>query len=139
MRKLDPATITCTWCGEFDKLTWNQETRSRLIDYKRCFNCDFWIRLSAKDSGDRADSYIVTNGWTHYYIEPDGGTGAFRGFGGSPFVIKWHNEGREDTATRNLWHQGEVPELHRHRFTRNGEVHSVQYRLSSNGDLEEVR
>lgn len=50
----------------------------------------------------------VING-VKYYIDPDESDAAgFKGFGGRKFKIRF-NDGTEVT-TRNLWHNGEVPD-----------------------------
>ena len=132
-------SLICQYCGETDPLSWTTEVRDRLIANQRCHTCDYWITLSDKDLRELADKYVVTPQWTHYVVEPDKGTGGFRGFGGAPFVINWFNEARDPTRTRNLWHQGEIPELHRHRFTRNAGVLPVKFRLDGNGDMQKER
>ncbi len=38
--------------------------------------------------------------------------GGFRGFGGREFRIRFY-DGRTDVVTRNLWHQGIIPEHYR--------------------------
>lgn len=81
-----------------------------------CQKCSFWRQHATLAN----DPCSVRVGGKHYRIlaEGDGPCGpAFRGFGGARFDIEFL-DGRRVT-TRNLWHQGTIPEHFRGRLPDN--------------------
>lgn len=82
-------------------------------DEKLCFRCWHWLRLVAvkdKPTTVRAKGH-------HYQMGDD--RDPFPGFAGATWTVKFH-DGRVVT-TKNLWHQGEVPEHFRERLPDNAE------------------
>jgi hypothetical protein len=79
-------------------------TKERMDQKDICFDCAFWDQYV-----DRKDEpNIVRVNHVHYVIGDENASGAFRGFGGAKWIIKF-KDGREVTTT-NLWFQGKVPE-----------------------------
>ncbi len=80
----------------------------------KCFITDFW-----NDYVKRANEKEIAriNGG-HYYIENDNTSSfGFKGYGGNKFIIKF-DDGRIVT-TKNLWHQGTIPEEFKERLPDN--------------------
>jgi hypothetical protein len=99
--------ITCQVCGEQQQAHYTGETRDRMVERQLCFPCLFWQGyVETKDD----PTHFVADGH-HYVIMEEDGSPAFRGYGGSKWLIKF-NDGRE-VVTTNLWHQGAVPILWR--------------------------
>ena len=74
----------------------------------RCLDCFFWEGYETQCD----DFNMVRIKGQHYVIGGEPGPGDFGpGFGGREFRIRFH-DGRS-VATRNFWHQGEIPERFR--------------------------
>jgi len=78
-----------------------------------CHNIDFWNDYVLRAN----EKKIARIDGSHYVISPDNPNAAFKGFGGREFTIKF-NDGRIVT-TRNLWHQGTIPEDFKNRLPDN--------------------
>ena len=118
-RKLVDATlIICQHCGLDAKTTYNEEVKARLIINKRCFNCDFWVRMVEQNQEpENILRWIVTSSWRHHRI----GSGTsniakHRGSYGRTYTIEWLDTTRRQTVTNDLWSQGQIPERWRHLF-----------------------
>lgn len=84
-----------------------------------CFTCWHWRSLLEDDTKEPLRVAIVAG---HHYIigdEPVKGYPQMLGFGGSKFIIRFH-DGRIVT-THNLWHQGEITPYWRAKFPNNAE------------------
>lgn len=77
-------------------------------------NDEFWQEKLDFDKENPHKGCVIDN---HHYIIDDEDSKAtyFRGFGGAKFRIKF-NDGQIITTT-NLWHQGEIPENWRDKFS----------------------
>ena len=73
-----------------------------------CINCSIWLNLI--DAND--DNTIITEDYERYHIVPDNPNATFKGFGGREFTIT-KMDGSQ-IITRNLWHQGFIPQRFRH-------------------------
>lgn len=92
----------CIICGKTGEMKYTNNTCS-----DECFDVDFWNeKVGIKDLPT-----TVRVGGDHYIIAPNRGYRGFVGHGGAEFKIKFH-DGRE-VITRNLWHQGTIPESYR--------------------------
>jgi len=109
-------TIACQYCGDKAVLTFNEETIAKLLDQQACHGCGFWLDRAADDQGRNKNYHVITPDWEHYVMIDEEVGMRFRGFGGRSFTVNWLDPERQPTVTTNLWHQGEIPELHRHRF-----------------------
>lgn len=109
--------ITCKHCGTEARLYFTDDVIAKLQEQEACHECGFWIDQADEDR--TGASHLVTPDWEHYRIGAEDG-GPFRGFGGHPFRVVWLDPEREATETTNLWHQGQIPERHHHRFEVNG-------------------
>jgi hypothetical protein len=116
--------FTCVECGERHTRRWAPCMASELRGAKLCFNCHFWQEKVdwSNDPAER-DRCVRVNG-NHYHIgeEPteeerraSGGVGI--GYGGTKIRIRF-NDGRV-VETRNLWHQGNIPERFKGRLPDN--------------------
>lgn len=84
-----------------------------LRERKLCFDCNHFWQLFEK----RDDPSVVRARGHHYMIGAK--NDPFPGFGGQRFVIKFF-DGRV-VETKNLWHQGDIPERWRERMPDNAE------------------
>jgi hypothetical protein len=111
-------------CEECEKTEDTERWRNgdKLLEQKLCQSCSFWMELVRK-AGSR-DSVRVDG--AHFMIFPDVSDGyrGFVGFGGDRFDIQFKN-GRKIT-TKNLWHQGKIPERFRDRLFDNAEFCSLE-------------
>lgn len=107
----------CVFCGKPLWLGWSTEVEKEMVARSLCWDCLFWIHLVEVDVEDPDSAVVVERDGKriHYRICPEGGTGNFRGFGGSKFTVVFAGEyGAEirKVVTRNLWRQGEIPEAY---------------------------
>lgn len=85
----------------------------------KCYRIDFWNDYVLKVD----DKRIARIDGNHYFIEPDSNSSDFKGFGGREFTIKF-NDGRTVT-TKNLWHQGTIPEDFKKRLPDNAVFNTI--------------
>lgn len=113
--------VTCHECGKIEKLSWFHEINQKLHDQKLCFNCNFWTELIAVKDDPNTVRASNMYGEPHHYIIGPVTTGSLRwlGYGGNKFIIGFF-DGR-NVETRNLWHQGEIPEHFQERLPLNAE------------------
>lgn len=98
--------IHCKICNkEEDPENWiNGDS---MAEHQLCFSCEFWRTQHELDVNERGEhNWAVIDG-CHYVIDPDTDS-YFQGFGGHEFHIQF-NDGTIK-VTKNLWHQGEIPE-----------------------------
>lgn len=109
--------VQCVECGEQDEAGYMEPIKSSMVNRSLCFYCLFWTEYA--ESYHQPDQ-VVVNG-KHYVIgdEQQAGNRRWRGFGGSPFNIRFFN-GRMVRST-NLWHQGDIPERFKERMPNNAE------------------
>jgi len=96
--------MECSICGkEIEK----SKFYNAVLCSDECFKKNFWNeKVDYMD-----DERVVRIDGYHYFIEPENDTGAFRGYGGSFFKIKFF-DGRI-IETTNLWSQGKIPQEYR--------------------------
>lgn len=105
--------MKCKLCNKTVSLAYTDGVRKELKERQLCFGCNFWYGLQYEiPEEDR----IIIDG-EHYVILPDSPQRKYSGYGGREFVIK-RNDGSL-VVTRNLWHQGSIPEQFKSRFTNN--------------------
>jgi hypothetical protein len=94
--------LFCEICGK--EIEQSQYMNADLCS-SECFHKHFWNELiEIKD-----DPNVVRVNGEHYYIgDENAPKGAFRGFDGAEFVIKFNNGSM--VTTTNLWYNGEIPE-----------------------------
>ncbi len=115
--------------GRNSHVTWKWEQyahRDREVDFKPCglpkHTYDHWKQMLLAQNVD-GKSYLkhitrVVVGGEHYHIIDEPETPyAFRGFGGRPFLIKFFDGTL--IPTKNLWHNGTIPEVYRPFFPDN--------------------
>lgn len=110
----------CVLCGAPDSGSWNVLTRERMLREQLCFLCDSWLTRGREYNGH--PSQVVTPEYQHYVIGKGRGSASSKGFGGTKWVVTFH-DGRI-VQTDDLWQQGQVPEWLRDRFTANGTIES---------------
>ena len=101
----------------------------------KCHTAHYWLeRVKNKDSKTQ-----VVIGDTMYQIEPEDDIGAFRGYDGALFYVKFY-DGRL-VRTTNLWFNGKIPEAFRSLLPPNAELMSrkkiVEKQLEE--DCEQIR
>lgn len=105
--------IVCSVCGKIEDVS-NWSNGEIMKQRRMCFTCNFWQdQLDLDNSGKRQFAIIDNH---HYVIEPDTIRG-FKGFSGALHKIQF-NDGRIVT-TKNLWHQGQIPEKWQAKFQNN--------------------
>lgn len=116
-------TVKCVECGEDDEAGYVEPIKSNMVKRSLCFTCLFWTEYVERYG--QPDQAVVD--FKHYVIgdEQQEGNRRWRGFGGSPFIIRFF-DGRVVRST-NLWHQGEIPERFRERMPNNAEFQSVTH------------
>lgn len=101
----EPEPFICEGCGKHEALEWCDSARERLWITRLCHRCDHWhVKYLDRDNPTR-----VRVAGTHYRIYPP--SDGFQGFGGSKFIIAFHDGRRQET--RNLWCQGTLPDHYR--------------------------
>jgi hypothetical protein len=122
MPEHDPFPLTCKHCGAQEEGRYIAEARREMAQNQACHNCNFWLeKVRWREQGN--SKAVVTETFKHYLIgseSVDASDCGFRGFGGRKFTVLFNDGRRVDT--RNLWHQGTVPERFRDRLTPNAEV-----------------
>lgn len=104
------SVVDCRECGKRKGV--NTLEKDRLLAVQLCFTCDFWRGYErVKD-----DPRVVRVGGDHYFVEPDS-TSWPLGFGGRRWSVEFF-DGRR-VVTKNLWHQGTIPEHFRERLPDN--------------------
>lgn len=107
----------CRICGGPEQAHYCEPTKTEMTKGQLCFMCHFWQEKIGWREENRPDCFVIEG--HHYKVNPDAPKGAFGvGFGGSKFHIK-PNDGRSEIVTKNLWHQGDVPERFRDVLTDN--------------------
>jgi hypothetical protein len=114
-------TYICRECGQSgDAYGFDPAMREDLIRWQLCFLCGLWAEKHAwAQNGDltpRGEPVVRING-NHYIFSGEGETGNFRGHGGREMTALMH-DGRVLTS-RNVWHQGDIPERWRERLPDN--------------------
>jgi hypothetical protein len=104
----------CRICGDYVSAHFIEPLNSELIKENICFECHHWSRIEKTLSDKRR--FIIDN--NSYWQENDNPNAAFQGHGGSLFRIK-RFDSDDIIPTRNLWHQGEIPEHWRERIPNN--------------------
>lgn len=100
--------FTCICCGE----SYSMEHTTRVND-GWCHSCSFWIgryqgHLAHKDAKYPEKISFIVDGaayYAHYTREGERGMG----FGGSKFIFERLDTG-EQFMSRDVWHQGTVPD-----------------------------
>ena len=106
--------MLCKECNSEIELCYDKETKTQLIKYQLCFNCNFW--REKVDIKDREEVARIDG--AHYIIgKNDHSPNRFRGFGGSKFTISFF-DGRE-IVTSDLWYQGVIPDKFKKRLPDN--------------------
>lgn len=108
--------VECRECGEKERASYNQETRTQMVSKSLCFNCLFWLEYVDKANSER----VIRVKQTHYHLPTRliaTGNKNWLGFGGIPWWIKTH-DGRL-IHTNNLWCQGGIPERFQDRLPDN--------------------
>lgn len=114
--------VNCQWCGKNEELHWYEAVNEYLIETGLCFDCGFWLGyiLCADTDYTKDGQRIARINHQHYVICPDNPRpGLGSGYGGRKITLRFL-DGTEVT-TRNLWSQGEIPELFRDQLPDNAE------------------
>jgi len=102
------ADFVCSKCGGLVGLHYTDPYPQRLTEHKLCFKCEHFREV--KEVSERDKNRVIIEG-NSYHIEPDRANDYFKGFGGHQFKIIRDDDPTNIITTRNLWHQGEIPEV----------------------------
>jgi hypothetical protein len=94
--------MKCCVCNEYIEMCYNSKTMIQLTEQRLCFTCNHWKQIELQKH-----KYHIIDG-NCYCILPDEPNQPLQGFGGKEFTIKTFDD--QVFVTRNLWHQGEVPQ-----------------------------
>lgn len=114
------STLRCKTCGKFYSMT--HTTRK---DDGMCFTCSFWTDRWGRHETQKdkqhpeAISFIVNGGAYIAYHTPGDTRGM--GFGGSLFIFERLDTG-ERIESRDVWHQGTVPNNFRKQLPDNAKI-----------------
>lgn len=107
--------VHCVVCSKDETLHWNEHCNAKLTLLHQCFNCNFWSeKVEWAHFGDEHYELAVRVNGQHFLIseDPKPGQNGFFGYGGSAFYIHFH--GGRKVISRNVWHQGDIPEHFKH-------------------------
>jgi Zn ribbon nucleic-acid-binding protein len=105
-QKREIADFVCSKCGGLVSL--NYTNADDLKKHKLCFKCDHFRQV--KEKAETNKNRVIIEG-NSYHVEPDNPGAYFKGFGGHEFKIVRNDAPETVITTRNLWHQGEIPEI----------------------------
>lgn len=108
--------FTCRLCEKRAKNTYCEPFRSRMLERRLCFSCDYWAHF-AESNRAIANRMTIING--HVYTPGNRTSGKFRGMAGRRFDIEYIKPsifaGRRIT-TFDLWSGSEIPKKYRDAF-----------------------
>lgn len=109
----------CKTCGGLIELSYGDAQNARFKQNQICFNCNYWEIIEASAKVDKRR--VIIKG-TSYYVGDDVRDKGFdfAGFGGRQFRLK-RFDSDEVVFTRNLWCQGEIPNVFLERIPNNAE------------------
>lgn len=110
-----PIIEACRECGDRHVARWIEEKKDRLVRLQLCFHCDIWLRHAGRSH--EHNSVRIDGSHYRYRADVPVGVAAFRGFGGREITIQFF-DGRT-VVTKNLWHQGTIPDRFRERLPDN--------------------
>ena len=112
-----PGNFVCKECGEH----YHPSMTGAKLRPDLCFGCNFWMEKVEWSLDPQEAPYCIRVNGAHYNvgaINPKNFRG-FAGYGGTQFNIKTF-DGRY-FSTRNMWHQGDIPEHFKDRLPDNAE------------------
>ena len=99
--------MKCEICGkEIEKSSYH----NAIVCSSECYHEHFWLEI-AKEIKEDPKARVVVDGSCYYSkreMPIDNNKYTFHGFDGRIFKIRY-NEG-ETVTTKNLWHNGEIPD-----------------------------
>lgn len=113
-------THKCSKCGKFYSMAHTTRDNDGM-----CFTCSFWTNrwqghLAHKDAEFPETISFIVNGAAYYaHHTPDGKRGM--GFGGSLFIFERFDT-KERFESRDVWHQGTVPDNFRRQLPDNAKI-----------------
>lgn len=99
----------CKECGRIEFCHYVPDVKTRLIENKLCYSCDFWCIREQEFLNGNKRNVLIINGKTYGDAgSTKGRSTQFNGFGGAVFNIKML-DGSKEWTTNNLWHGGTIP------------------------------
>jgi len=101
---------TCSKCGEPARNTYCEPERTRMLERRMCFTCDYWTEFEKKLERDYGRMTIICG---NVYTPGNRMSGAFRGMAGRRFDIeylKWSIYAGQRITTFDLWSGGTLPD-----------------------------
>lgn len=100
--------VTCVECGVQDQAAYTSPTKEKMVERSLCFMCLFWTE---KVESSKSNTFVYKG---HHYTIGDEDTKGTRGNYGRRYMVAFF-DGRH-VLTRNLWHQGAIPDHFRDRL-----------------------
>lgn len=102
------ADFVCSKCGGLVQLSWLNPVPQELKEHKLCFKCNCFKEV--KEIAETDKNRVIIDG-TSYHARPDAPDDSFQGFGGRLFRIIRDDDPNNIIVTKNLWCQGDIPEI----------------------------
>lgn len=77
---------TCAGCGKLSRNTYSEPTRTRMLEARRCFGCDFWVQFEKRLERNHTCMTIIEG---HVYTPGNGTSGRWLGMAGRRFDIEY--------------------------------------------------
>lgn len=103
-------SYVCAKCGDDTRNTYSEPLKTRMLENRMCFTCDFWVQQTEMIEREHAELTII-NG--HLYTPGNATSGPFRGMAGRRFDIEYVepsvHAGKRIT-TFDLWSGSTMPD-----------------------------
>lgn len=106
----------CSKCGKDARNTYCEPHRTRMLENRHCFNCDYWFEFEQRLVKDHAKMTIIEG---HIYSPGNRTTGSFRGMAGRRFDIEYIDPSTfagKRITTFDLWSGSTMPDELKVRF-----------------------
>lgn len=108
---------TCSECGKEASNTYCEPHRTRMLEKRHCFSCDYWWELEQKLAKEHATMTIIEG---HLYTPGNRTSGSFRGMAGRRFDIEYIGPSAyagQRITTFDLWSGSTMPDKLKQRFS----------------------
>lgn len=106
----------CAKCGKDARNTYSEPYRTRMLEKRHCFTCDYWEEFEARLTKDHASMTIIDG---HVYSPGNRTSGSFRGMAGRRFDIEYFEPSKyagKKITTFDLWSGSTMPDELKARF-----------------------
>jgi len=109
-------SYTCSECGREGSNTYVEPYRSRMLENRHCWTCDYWADMARRLEREHSRMTII-NG--HIYSPGNRTSGSFRGMAGRRFDIEFiepSDHAGQRITTFDLWSGSTLPDKLKARF-----------------------